>query len=100
MCMWQSAAFGGAFNLGDSVPVELGTCWASADGMARPEAAAVTASSEAPLRKSRRTIMSSSRFWRSLGALIGITIGQRQGGRTRARYRALLSALWWPAAPV
>src|SRR5712671_3839413 len=33
--------------------------------MARPEAAAVTASSEAPLMKSRRTIMLSSRCWRS-----------------------------------
>src|SRR5262249_43695703 len=65
MCMWQSAALGGALSFGGSVPVEFGTCWAWLDRTDSPVAAAVTASSEARMMKSRRAIMVSSRFGRS-----------------------------------
>src|SRR5262245_31507163 len=64
--------------------------------MARPDAAAVAATSEAPLRKSRRTIMSSSRFLRSVGALIGSTIVERRRPRTGVRYPVLPETLRVP----
>src|SRR5215467_4946060 len=62
MWWWQSVAFGGAFSLGGSVPVEYFTCWASAlrEKVSTPTAAAPDAALSTCRRVHRVIFISSS----------------------------------------
>src|SRR5215470_4816816 len=62
MWWWQSAALGGAFSLGGSVPIEYFTCWAAAlvEEASSPAAAAPDAALSTCRRVHREISISSS----------------------------------------